>query len=394
MIYLLSEWLKNFWFPFNVLHYITTRSFLAFLLAFIVGVLLIPIFVRKFRTIYESLGGYRRDFLEHHEDKRFTPSMGGLVIVLILILFSFVFLRLDTPYPYLVALTLFLFGLIGFIDDVLKILRNAKGKFSNFPSFLKDFLRQGGLSAKQKLILQFIFAAIVAFLMVKFLPIDTNLYPPFFKNLAIPLGEPLYVIFATLFIVFFSNAVNITDGLDGLAIGVSLSVFGIMAFVSYLVGNYLFATYLGIPYVPYAGELTILSMAFLGAGLAFLWFNTHPARVFMGDVGSLAIGALIAFIALATKSEFIVFLAGGVFVFEIVSVILQVFVCKLTKRGEIVYTDGGEQRSIADCKRLFKKAPFHHHLEALGWKEEQIVVRMWIVSILLGVFSLIFLKLR
>ncbi len=391
MLYLLSEWLKNYWFPFNVLHYITTRSFLAFLLAFAVGVILIPLFVRKFKKIYVSLGGYRREFLDHHEEKRFIPSMGGVVIVLTLIVFSFIFLRLDTPYLYLVALTLFLFGLIGFIDDLLKLL---KSKARELPPAVGRLAQNGGLTAKQKLLLQFAFALPLAVLMVKFLPIDTNLYPPLFKDWSLHLSEPLYILFAATFIVFFSNAVNITDGLDGLAIGVSLSVFGVIAFVSYLVGNHVFASYLGIPYVPYAGELTVLAMAFLGAGLAFLWFNTHPARVFMGDVGSLAIGSLIGFVALATKSEFIILLAGGVFVWEILSVVLQVLTCKLTKRGEIVYTDGGTRRTIADCKRLFKRAPFHHHLEVSGWKEEQIVVRLWIVSILLGVFSLIFLKLR
>ena len=391
MLYLLSEWLKNYWFPFNVLHYITTRSFLAFLLAFAVGVILIPLFVRKFKKIYVSLGGYRREFLDHHEEKRFIPSMGGVVIVLTLIVFSFIFLRLDTPYPYLVALTLFLFGFIGFIDDLLKLL---KSKARELPPAVGRLAQNGGLTAKQKLLLQFAFALPLAVLMVKFLPIDTNLYPPLFKDWSLHLSEPLYILFAATFIVFFSNAVNITDGLDGLAIGVSLSVFGVIAFVSYLVGNHVFASYLGIPYVPYAGELTVLAMAFLGAGLAFLWFNTHPARVFMGDVGSLAIGSLIGFVALATKSEFIILLAGGVFVWEILSVVLQVLTCKLTKRGEIVYTDGGTRRTIADCKRLFKRAPFHHHLEVSGWKEEQIVVRLWIVSILLGVFSLIFLKLR
>ncbi len=391
MLYLLSEWLKSYWFPFNVLHYITTRSFLAFLLAFFAVVVLIPLFVRRFQKLYISLGGYRRDFLDHHEHKRFTPSMGGLVIVLTLIVFSFLFLRLDTPYPYLAALTLFLFGLIGFLDDLFKILRN---RAETLPPPLRALARQGGLTAKQKLMLQFPFAFLIAVLMVEFLPIDTALHPPLLKDAVIDLGKPLYLLWATLFIVFFANAVNITDGLDGLAIGVSLSVFAVGAFVAYLVGNYVFASYLGIPYVPYAGELTILAMAFLGAGLAFLWFNTHPARIFMGDVGALAIGALIAFIALATKSEFIFLVAGGVFLIEILSVVLQVIGCKLTKRSEVVYTDGGGTKRVANCKRIFKKAPLHHHFEELGWNEEQIVVRFWIISVLLGVFSLIFLKLR
>jgi len=391
MLYHLAEFLKEFWFPFNVLHYITTRSFLVFLVAFLLVVLLTPHFIKRFRKVYISLGGYVRDYLDHHWEKRFTPSMGGIVLVLTLVILSFLFLRLDTPYPYLASLTLLLFGFIGFVDDLLKLLRN---RASQLPAWLRRLASQGGLSAKQKLALQFVFAFLIAVLMVKFLPIDTKLYPPLFKDSAIDLGTALYLLFATVFIVYFSNAVNIADGLDGLAIGLSLSVFAVIAFVAYLVGNHTFAQYLGIPYVPYAGELTILAMAFLGGGLAFLWFNTHPAKVFMGDVGALAIGALIAFIALATKSEFIVFVAGFVFFLEVLSVILQVLTCKLTKKEEVVYTDGGERSFVTNCKRLFKKAPLHHHFEEKGWNEEQIVVRFWIISILAGVFSLIFLKLR
>jgi len=383
MLYHLSEWLKQFWFPFNVLHYISFRSFLAFLLAFAVAIFLIPRFARFMQRIHISLGGYQREYLEHHADKRNVPSMGGAVLVLILVLFSLLFLRWDTPYFLLCPLALLLFGFIGLIDDSLKLLKNRANRL---PPSLANWALRGGLSAKQKLALQFIFALPLAYLLVAWVGLDTRIYFPIFKELHLELGDIGYIIFATLFIVFFSNAVNITDGLDGLAIGVTLTTFAVGAFVAYLAGNKVYAEYLGIPYVPYVGELTILAMALLGAGLAFLWFNTHPARIFMGDVGSLALGALLALFALLTKSEFIFLIAGGVFVMEILSVVLQVTVCKLTKRGE--------KNGKADCKRLFLMAPLHHHFEKLGWKEEQIVVRFWIISVLLGVFSLMFLKLR
>ena len=383
MLYHLSEWLKEFWFPFNVLHYISFRSFLAFLLAFATAMVLIPLFTRFMKKLHTSLGGYQREYLTHHAGKRETPSMGGIVLVLILILFSFLFLRWDKPYFLLCSLTLLLFGLIGFADDLFKLLKNRADRV---PHFVRNLALQGGLTAKQKLFFQFIFAFLIAYFLLAWVGLDTNLYFPLFKDFYLNLGIEGYLIFATLFIVFFSNAVNLTDGLDGLAIGVTLTTFAVGSFISYLAGNKVYASYLGIPYVPYVGELTILAMALLGAGLAFLWFNTHPARIFMGDVGSLALGALLALFALLTKSEFLFLIAGGVFVAEALSVIIQVAVCKLTKKR----LENGK----TDCKRIFLMAPLHHHFEKLGWKEEQIVVRFWIVSALLGVFSLMFLKLR
>ena len=389
MLYHLSDFLKQFWFPFNVLHYISFRSFLAFLVAFFVVMFLIPPFSRYMKNLYLKTGGVVREYLEHHGWKKYTPSMGGIVIVLTLSVLAFLFLRLDKPYPYLSALVLLSFGLIGFADDILKLLKRS----GNFPKLLEPFVKNGGLTAKQKLLLQFAAALPIGFLMVHFLPIDTKLYFPFFKELTLDFGV-FYPLFAALWIVGFSNAVNITDGLDGLAIGGALTTAAVMSFVAYLSGNYVYANYLGIPYVPYAGELTILTMALLGAGLAFLWFNTYPAKVFMGDVGSLTIGAFLAFVALATKSEFILLIAGGLFILEILSVVLQVLSCKLTKRVEIEKLPNGEERIKKHCKRIFEMAPLHHHFEKKGWKEPQIVVRLWIISILLGVLSLTLLKLR
>ena len=389
MLYHLSDFLKHFWFPFNVLHYISFRSFLAFLTAFFVVILLIPPFGSYMKKLYTRSGGVVREYLEHHNWKRYTPSMGGVVIVLTLSVLAFLFLRLDKPYPYLSALVLLSFGLIGFADDILKLLRKRK----NFPKFLEPFAKNGGLSAKQKLFLQFTAALPLGFLIIHLLPIDTKLYLPFFKELTFDLGI-FYPLFAAFLIVGFSNAVNITDGLDGLAVGGALTTAAVMSLVAYLSGNYIYANYLGIPYVPYAGELAILTMAFLGAGLAFLWYNTYPAKVFMGDVGSLSVGAFLAFVALATKSEFILLVAGGLFVLEIISVILQIVSCKLTKKVEVEYLPNGERRVKKHCKRIFEMAPLHHHFEKKGWKEPQIVVRLWIISALLGVLSLTLLKLR
>ncbi len=363
MLYHLALWLKHYWFPFNVFQYISFRAWLAFLLAFALVWFFIPKFSRRVKRLYEKHGGVVREYLEHHGDKRFTPTLGGVVIVLTLSVLAFLLLRLDTPYPYLATLTLLLFASIGLLDDWLKI------------------TKRGGLTARQKLFLQFAFALAVSALMVAFLPIDTRIYLPFFKELHPDLGI-FYALWATIFIVAVSNAVNLTDGLDGLAIGASLTSSAVLAFTSYLAGNYIYAHYLGIPYVPHAGELTVLLAAFLGAGLAFLWYNTFPAKIFMGDVGSLSIGALLAFAALATKSEFIFLVAGGLFLIEAASSALQMLYFKYTKRR---YGEG---------RRIFLMAPLHHHFEKKGWKEPEIVVRFWIISILLGIASLTLLKLR
>jgi phospho-N-acetylmuramoyl-pentapeptide-transferase len=363
MLYLLAHWLKHYWFPFNVFLYISFRAWISFLVAFLIVWVAIPKFIKIVKKLYAAYGGVVREYLDHHGNKAFTPTLGGTVIVLALLLVDFLFLRPDTPYPYVSAFVLTTFALIGFVDDWLKITK-------------KD-----GLRAKVKFVLQLLFGFATALLMVNFLPIDTKIYFPFFKELHPDLGI-FYPLWATIFIVGISNAVNITDGLDGLAIGASLTTATVLAFTSYLAGNYIYAHYLDIPYVPYAGELSILLAAFIGAGLAFLWYNTFPAKIFMGDVGSLSIGAFLGFVALTTKSEFILLIAGGLFILEVLSVIVQVTYYKYTKRR---YGEG---------KRILPMAPLHHTLEKLGWKEPQIVVRLWIISILCGIVSLTLLKLR
>ena len=401
MLYHLGEFLKHYWFPFNVFQYISFRSFLAVLFTFFLGLILFKLYERFLKPKYEAIGGVKREYASDQEVKKFTPSMAGVVIVSLLVVAAFLLLRLDKPYPYLAVLVLLLFGGIGLLDDLLKFVGNAihRGRWreNTLPRWFEKWAKtHKGLTAKQKLFFQFLGGLIVATLMVELLPIDTKVYPPLFKDLSVDLGS-FYVLYAALFIAFFSNAVNITDGLDGLAIGPSLSTAVVLGFVAYLAGNYIYADYLKIPYVPYAGELTVLTMAFLGAGLSFLWYNAYPARLFMGDTGSLAIGAFLAFLALAVKAEFILLVAGGVFVVEAISSLIQIAVCKLTKGKRVVEVEDpktGQKILKRDCIRVFPIAPLHETFKRKDLEENHIVVRFWIVSTLLGVASLMFLKLR
>ena len=392
MLYLLAEKFSVYFSPLNVFHYISFRAFLGFLIAFLLLWFLFPPFLKRAQKFVQNLGGYVREYLDHHSEKGSTPHFGGVLIILTLLVLSFLLLRLDTPYPYLATVVLVSFGGLGLIDDLLKLIKKENLQRESLKGALKWVLKlgsPGGLTVKQKLFLQIPLSLLIGVLIYLFLPIDGKLHFPFFKDLTLDFGI-FYPLWAAFVIFATSTAVNLTDGLDGLAIGASLTTAAVFTLVSYIVGNYIYAHYLYLPYVPYAGELTILLSAFIGAGLAFLWYNTYPARVFMGDSGSLAIGALLGFIALATESEFILFLAGGLFFIELTSVILQLLVCRLTKKGEKIVNG----RRVADCKRLFKMAPIHHHFEKLGWKEPQIVVRFWIISALLGVLSLTLLKLR
>ncbi|MCS7263168.1 MAG: phospho-N-acetylmuramoyl-pentapeptide-transferase [Aquificaceae bacterium] len=359
MLYHIALYLKDYLFAFNVFKYITFRSFLAVLIAFALTLLLTPVFMKKMKAIQRLFKGYRREYTpEGHLVKKYTPTMGGLIIVLSVTLTCFLLMRLDLFYFWVATLCILGFALIGFWDDVLK-LRNKKG-----------------ISAKKKFSAQVLVASLTALAIYLYGGVDTKLYFPFFKDLQVELGF-LYVPFAVLVIVSASNAVNITDGLDGLAIGPVMTTCASLGVVAYAVGHAEIASYLNIPYVPYAGDISVLCFAIVGAGLGFLWFNAFPAQLFMGDVGALALGAGLGVIALVSKSELLLPIAGGVLVFETLSVILQVAYFKLT---------GG--------KRLFKMAPFHHHLELSGVPEPKIVVRMWIVSLLLGIVALATLKLR
>ncbi len=359
MVYHLALLLREHFFAFNVFKYITFRSFTAIIIAFLITLLLSPAFMRKVARLQRFLGGYVREYTpEHHESKKYTPTMGGVVIITVILITSVLLMRLDVRYTWILVLSTLSFALIGLVDDWIK-LKNKKG-----------------LSIKVKLIAQILCATFVALLIFKWVGLDTKLYFPFFKELAVDLGW-LYIPFAVFVIVGTANAVNLTDGLDGLAIGPSMTTATALGIIAYSVGHSRIAEYLGIPSVPFAGEITVFCFAIIGAGLGFLWFNAYPAQVFMGDVGALGLGAALATVSILTKSEFLLAIAGGVFVFETITVILQIIYFRAT---------GG--------KRLFKKAPFHHHLEEKGLDEPKIVVRMWIVSALLAIVAVSMLKLR
>ncbi len=359
MVYHLALLLRDYLFVFNVFKYITFRSFTAILIAFFLTLMLSPTFMERISRLQRFLGGYVREFTpEHHESKRYTPTMGGVVIVTVILVTTLLLMRLDVRYTAVLVFSTLSFALIGLMDDVLK-LRNKKG-----------------LSIKVKLLLQTACATVTALLIFYWIGLETALYFPFFKELKLELGA-LYVPFAVFVIVGTANAVNLTDGLDGLAIGPSMTTATAFGVIAYVVGHVKISEYLGIPYVPYAGEITVFCFAIIGAGLGFLWFNAFPAQMFMGDVGALGLGSALATAAILTKSEFLLAVAGGVFVFETVTVILQIVYYRWT---------GG--------KRLFKRAPFHHHLELSGLPEPKIVVRMWIISVLLAIVSVAMLKLR
>ncbi|HIC98043.1 MAG TPA: phospho-N-acetylmuramoyl-pentapeptide-transferase [Aquificaceae bacterium] len=358
MAYYLALLLKDYVFVFNVFKYITFRSFTAVALAFFLMLLLSPTFIERLSRLQKFFGGYVRAYTpDHHQSKRYTPTMGGVVIITAVAVSSLLLVRLDVRYIWVLLFSTLSFALIGFLDDLLKVRRKE------------------GLSMKLKFSLQVLAATFTAVLLL-WADVGTELYFPFFKDLSVDLGW-VYVPFAIFIIVGTANAVNLTDGLDGLAIGPAMTTATALGIVAYAVGHSRIADYLGIPYVPYVGEVTIFCFAIVGAGLGFLWFNSFPAQMFMGDVGALGLGAALSTVALLTKSEFLLAVAGGVFVLETLSVILQVAYFKMT---------GG--------KRLFRRAPFHHHLELSGMPEPKIVVRMWIISVLLAILALAMLKLR
>lgn len=359
MVYDLALFLRDYFFAFNVLKYITFRSLIAILIAFLITLVLSPLFIKMASELLRSHGGYRREYTpESHESKRNTPTMGGVIIVAVVLITTLILMRVDVKYIWVLLLAMVSFGLIGLLDDLIKI-RNKKG-----------------LSIKSKLILQTLCATLVAFLVFEWIGLSTVLYFPVFKELQLDLGL-LYIPFAVFIIVGTANAVNLTDGLDGLAIGPVMTTATAFGVIAYAVGHLKIAEYLGIPYVPYAGEITVFCFAIVGAGLGFLWFNAYPADMFMGDVGALGLGAALGTVSILTKSEFLLAIAGGIFVFETLTVILQIIYFRLT---------GG--------KRLFMRAPFHHHLELKGLSEPKIVVRMWIVSVLLAIVSVAMLKVR
>lgn len=354
MLYLLAQWLQFEGFS-NLIRYQTFRAGTTLVTALVIGLIIGPRFINMLRVRQGKGQPIREDGPQTHLAKRGTPTMGGLMIVTALTLSLLLWMDVTSRLVWACVVVTLGFGLIGFLDDYDKVTKYA----------------HKGVSAKVRLAGEFLVAAIAAWLAVG----ETNLYVPVFSNLYIPLG-PFYYLFAIFVIVGAGNAVNLTDGLDGLAIMPVIIAAGTFAIIAYLAGRTDFAAYLGIPHVKGAGELAIFCAAMMGAGLAFLWFNAPPAAVFMGDTGSLALGGALGVIAVAAHHEIVLAIVGGLFVMEAVSVIVQVAVYKRTG------------------KRVFRMAPIHHHFEQLGWKESTVVIRFWIVSIVLALIGLATLKVR
>ncbi|MHA7819171.1 MAG: phospho-N-acetylmuramoyl-pentapeptide-transferase [Erythrobacter sp.] len=356
MLYLLAEWLE-FEGLFNLVRYQTFRSGATLMTALLIGLIIGPKFINMLRVRQGKGQPIREDGPQTHLAKRGTPTMGGLMVLVALSLSLLLWMDLRSPFVWACLAVTMGFGLIGFLDDYDKVAKR----------------HHAGLSGKVRLLCEFVVAGVASYLIVS--QINTNLYIPFFSDVSIPLG-PAYYVFAAVVIVGFGNAVNLTDGLDGLAIMPVIIASGTFAIIAYLVGRADFSEYLGIPHVPGAGELAIFCAAIMGAGLAFLWFNAPPAAVFMGDTGSLALGGALGAIAVASHHEVVLLIVGGLFVLETASVIIQVFWFKRTGR------------------RVFRMAPIHHHFEQLGWSESKVVIRFWIIAIVLAMIGLATLKVR
>mgnify|MGYP001577185208 CR=1 FL=1 len=362
--YLFFEKLIDFFSPFNVFKYITFRSVYAAVTALLICFILGP-FVIKRLQILKFGQTIRWEVQDTHNHKAGTPTMGGLLVIAALLLSTLLWARLDNPLVWIAIFSAIWFGGIGFIDDYFKIIRSPSG-----------------VKAWQRLVLEALGAFFIAFYMYHFAesPTDgvstnTTLFLPFFKYIKIELGW-FFIPFAIMVIVGAANAVNLTDGLDGLAIGCTAFVAVAYTALSYVTSHAEISKYLGIVHLPQSGELTVFCAALSGAALGFLWYNCHPARVFMGDTGALAIGGSLGTIAIYTKNEILLVIIGGIFVAEVLSVIIQVISFKT--RG----------------KRVFKRTPIHHHFELIGWSESKIVVRFWIISAILLIIALSTLKLR
>ncbi len=360
MFVYLSDYLTQFHSGFNVFQYITLRAILGALTALVLSFVIGPAMIRKlsFHQIGQTI---RQDGPISHLPKAGTPTMGGALILVAIGVATLLWADLDNHYVWVVLIVTFLFGAIGFLDDYIKLIqRDPKGLIPRYKYLLQSIV---GLGAAF-----YLFDTAVV-------PAETQLIVPFFKNIVIELGA-FYIVLTYFVIVGSSNAVNLTDGLDGLAVMPCVLVSGALGIFAYVAGNINFASYLAVPYVPGVGELAVFCGALAGAGLGFLWFNAYPAQVFMGDIGALALGAALGIVAVAVRHELALVIMGGVFVMETVSVILQVGSYKLTG------------------KRIFQMAPLHHHFELKGWPEPRVIVRFWIITVILVLIGLATLKIR
>jgi phospho-N-acetylmuramoyl-pentapeptide-transferase len=361
MLLALAQWLAQDIRTFNVFNYITLRAVLATLTALMISFIVGPAMIKKLAA-YKIGQAVRDDGPSSHLSKVGTPTMGGALILVSVALTTLLWADLRNRFVWVVLVVTLGFGLIGWMDDYRKVVQR----------------NPHGLSAKAKFFWQSVIG-LTAALFLAFsttLPAQTIFIVPFFKHVAYPLGTAGFVVMTYLVIVGSSNAVNLTDGLDGLAIMPTVMVGSALGVFAYVAGHAVFSKYLGFPFIPGAGELTVFCTALAGAGLAFLWFNVYPAEVFMGDVGALALGAALGVVAVIVRQEIVLFIMGGVFVVETLSVMLQVASFKLTG------------------KRIFRMAPLHHHYELKGWKENQVVVRFWIITMMLVLVGLSTLKLR
>jgi phospho-N-acetylmuramoyl-pentapeptide-transferase len=345
---------------FSVFQYITLRGILSAGTALLISLLVGPSMIRRLDSL--QIGqSVRDDGPQSHLSKSGTPTMGGALIIVAIAAATLLWADLSNRYVWTAVVTLVAFGAVGWVDDYRKVVeKNSKGLPARWKYFWQSVVGFG--------------AAVYLFNSAE-IPAETALYVPFFKDVALPLGY-LFIPFAYLVIVGSSNAVNLTDGLDGLAILPTVMVATGLGTIAYLTGHTFFADYLNIPYLEGTGELVIFCGAIAGAGLGFLWFNTYPAMVFMGDVGALALGAALGVVAVAIRHEIVLVIMGGIFVLETVSVIIQVASFKLTG------------------KRVFRMAPIHHHYELKGWPEPRVIVRFWIITVMLVLFGLATLKLR
>ncbi len=360
MLLALAELLAQFSSGFRVFQYLTLRTILGALTALFIALMIGPHMIKRL-TLRQIGQTVRDDGPQSHLSKAGTPTMGGALILLSIVVSSLLWGDLGNRFLWIALLTTLAFGVIGWVDDYLKLSRkNSKG-----------------LAARHKYVCQSIAALTAALFLYQTAhsPVETQLIVPFFKDVAVEMGI-FYIVFTYFVIVGSSNAVNLTDGLDGLAILPTVLVAGALVVFAYVSGNVNFARYLAVPYVAGAGEICVFCGAMVGAGLGFLWFNTYPAQVFMGDIGALALGAALGVVAVIVRQELVLFLMGGVFVVETVSVILQVASFKLTGR------------------RIFRMAPLHHHFELKGWPEPRVIVRFWIITVVLVLAGLATLKLR